>query len=555
MYSIVFREGVNMNFMNSHTRKSIGLDYIFNKLTMKTPFGIEKKNSLQPFLRGDEEKLQGELENIEQMLDLKERYLDELNELDFILHNFKEIRTSLKRVENDIVLDEVELFEIKNFVYNIKDTYNVLNRVQGVPESLIPNRDLELEELLDPEGMDSRTFYIYDTYSQSLRAIRIEKRELQRAYDSERKRLVKHVEEEIGFNLKLNGEVTIPKAQIDTIKKAVECEHLTEEASTVLYRTYRLKKSEKLELLSNKIEEIKTREEEEEYSIRKNLTSQIKNNIDIIKGQINAIASLDLILSKVDFAIKSNSTKPEIVNVPIMQIANGRHLKLEEILEHKGKSFTPVNCSLRQGVTVITGANMGGKTVRLKLIGMLQAMVQYGLYVPADSFKTSLLDYIYFSIGDMQSIDSGLSTFGGEIAGVIDIMNRSNQRGLILVDELARGTNPEEGYAISRAIVRYLKDKSSITLFTTHFSGISGERGVVHLRVKGLKRVDFDILKDEINSNVGAMSLVQEYMDYTLEEVEDEDDVPRDAINIARLMGLNENILKWAEDILFLEGR
>jgi DNA mismatch repair ATPase MutS len=195
---------------------------------------------------------------------------------------------------------------------------------------------------------------------------------------------------------------------------------------------------------------------------------------------------------------------------------------------------------------------MGGKTVRLKLIGMLQAMAQLGLYVPAESFKTCIMDFIYFSIGDMQSIDSGLSTFGGEISGMIDIMNCSKHRGLILVDELARGTNPEEGYAISRAIVRYLKDRSSITLFTTHFSGITHEEGIEHLRVKGLKRLDFNGLERELESQKVSMEHVQDYMDYTLERVEEENDVPRDAINIARLMGLNEKILNWAEEILVL---
>jgi DNA mismatch repair ATPase MutS len=197
---------------------------------------------------------------------------------------------------------------------------------------------------------------------------------------------------------------------------------------------------------------------------------------------------------------------------------------------------------------------MGGKTVNLKLAGMLTAMAQYGLFVPAEKFTLSLFDYIYFSIGDMQSIDSGLSTFGSEISGMIEILKYSDSKGLVLIDELARGTNPEEGYALSRAIVKYLKNTDAITLFTTHFDGITSEEGIKHLRVKGLKMLDFDKLNSELIGNANGIEAVLKYMDYTLEEVDNNYEVPKDAINIARLMGLDERILHSAEKIMY-EGK
>jgi DNA mismatch repair ATPase MutS len=219
-------------------------------------------------------------------------------------------------------------------------------------------------------------------------------------------------------------------------------------------------------------------------------------------------------------------------------------------LEKQGKKFAPLTLYLSHGVTVITGANMGGKTIGLKLVGMLAALVQFGLYVPAEEVSTCLFDYIYFSIGDMQSIDSGLSTFGGEVSGMIDILRCSELGGLILIDELARGTNPEEGYAISRAIVKFLKDRDSITLFTTHFAGITREDGIQHLKVRGLKNVDFDEVINKHRAGISGIDLVLVHMDYTLERVEGEYNAPRDAINIARLMGLDEKILKYAEEIM-----
>ena len=541
-----------MDFMNSHTRESIGMDYILNMITPKTPYGMESKRNMTSYLSGEESMLQEELDNTEKLIALIGKYKAEFNKIEFLLGNFKEIRTSLKRVENEIVMDEVELFEIKNFIFTIKDINIVQNRISVIPEKLKLGRNSELEELFDPEGTDNRTFYLYDCYSEELKNIRVQKRRLQGLYDKERKRLVKHVESIIGIPINFSGDVKVPKSGIDTLKKAMDCPYLIEDSSTILSVTFKLKKSDEINKLISEVDGLKLKEEQEEYRVRKHLSIEINKSIDIIYEQIKRVAYLDLLLSKVEFALKINGTKPAVEASLIMKLVNGRHIKLDEILKLQGKYFTPVNCSLNSGVTIITGANMGGKTVRLKLIGMLQAMAQFGLYVPAESFKTCIMDFIYFSIGDMQSIDSGLSTFGGEISGMIDIMNCSKNRGLILVDELARGTNPEEGYAISRAIVRYLKDRSSITLFTTHFSGITHEAGIEHLRVKGLKRIDFNGLKRELESQKVSMEHVQDYMDFTLEKVEGEDDVPRDAINIARLMGLNEEILQWAEEILVL---
>jgi len=150
-------------------------------------------------------------------------------------------------------------------------------------------------------------------------------------------------------------------------------------------------------------------------------------------------------------------------------------------------------------------------------------------------------EFIYISAGDEQSIDMGLSTFGAEIRSVKEALMKSEEKGLILIDELARGTNPHEGYAISKAIINYLKDKPGMALITTHFDGLAGE-GIRHLQVKGLRDIDFKSIKDP--------DAVSEYMDYTLIEVEGESKVPQDAINISRLMGIPEEILRQAEGIM-----
>lgn len=131
-----------------------------------------------------------------------------------------------------------------------------------------------------------------------------------------------------------------------------------------------------------------------------------------------------------------------------------------------------------------------------------------------------------------------------------EIIDRADERGLILVDELARGTNPMEGYAISKAILSYLKDKESITVITTHFDGLTEDHKIKHLQVKGLSEVDIRGLSEEITRDKAGIEQVHQYMDYRLVEVQGRNRVPRDAIKVARLMGLQEEILLHAQDYL-----
>lgn len=543
-----------MEFVNEHTRQSLDMEFVFSMISPKTPYGIQNKRDMKPYKIGEEENLEEDYNETEKLLKNMEDYPKEFREISQILGDIKEIRQSLKRSTEGLVLDEIELFEIKNFILYIKDLFSIQQNITSISEKLLLYRCYEIEKILDPEKQNLRTFYIYDSYSKELSRLRQEKRELRRQLDLERKKRTLLVEETLGIKLKLSGELSILKKDEDKLKKARECPYLIEGASTMLQANFKLKNDDIQSRLLENIENIKLEENGEEFRIRKFLSLTISENASSINDLIERLGLLDFFMARAKFAISIGGIRPVLHCHDKIIIKNGRHLKLDAILNKRGKTFCPITFNAEKGVTVITGANMGGKTVNLKLAGMLTAMAQYGLFVPAEEFKTCLFDYIYFSIGDMQSIDSGLSTFGSEISGMIEILKFSSYKGLILIDELARGTNPEEGYAISRSIVKHLKDSNSITLFTTHFDGITAEGGINHLRVKGLKKLDFNKLKSEINEDSKGIDAVLSHMDYSLEVVGNEYEVPKDAVNIARLMGLDEKILKYAEKIMS-EGR
>lgn len=190
---------------------------------------------------------------------------------------------------------------------------------------------------------------------------------------------------------------------------------------------------------------------------------------------------------------------------------------------------------------------MGGKSVALKTIAENVLLFHMGFFVFAKEAKISLLDFLFFVSDDMQDISKGLSTFGAEIIKLKEV-NRylNNGSGLIIFDEFARGTNPKEGQKFVRALAKYLNIKDSLSIITTHFDAVTTKE-MKHYQVVGLKKLNFDELKNKILASNNSMELIQENMDFSLEETENTE-VPKDAYNIAKLIGLDDEISEMIYD-------
>lgn len=538
-----------MIFMDQVTQESLDFQYILNKISTLTPYGMMYKGRLKAFELGRERELMEELDKIEAYL--PSVYNKEIRrEFNNIFAHIKDLRTSTRRAMEGFILTEVELFEIKNFLFLIRDLSELIKK-NNIP--IFDDTEIKpiesLEKLLDPENTGISTFYIYDTYSDELKQIREKKREADKEIKLKKKELKDTIKEKLNLDLRPDSSVVISKDKKELIEKIQNYSHLTYVSETYMNIKFAIKPTEKMNQLEREVLILKDKEEREELRIRENLSKEIGKRRREIFRNMASIGKLDLILGKAKYALDINGVKPDIVEEHEIEIIDGIHPKVADFLKEKELSFTPVSIFLKEGVACITGANMGGKTISLKLVGLLSVMAQYGLFVPAKRMKLGLNQFIKSSIGDMQSTDSGLSTFGGEIKIVGEAISKSNEKGLILIDELARGTNPEEGYAISKAIVDYLKDKNSITLLTTHYDNVANLDNVVHLQVVGLSQINIFDLAKEMDSHE-KMEIINKYMDYSLRVVEKDTAVPKDALNIARIMGLDEEILKLAEKYL-----
>ncbi|MGL4672166.1 MutS-related protein [Cetobacterium sp.] len=307
-----------------------------------------------------------------------------------------------------------------------------------------------------------------------------------------------------------------------------------------IYNSYSIELAEIREVIKhNKDEELYFKELEIEDRVREVITKKILERVDSLKNCTVKLGYLDFILAKANQVQKLKLVRPSFSRAT--EIKKMFHPKVLEILEKKGKTYQEIDISISEGVTLITGANMSGKTLTLKSLGLIQMMSQSGFYVPAQSAKIKLVDSISLSIGDLQSVEEGLSSFAGEMLEIDSIVKKVKNgiRPLVLIDELARTTNPTEGRALSKSVIKILNKYNVEAVITTHYDEI--EDDVLKLRVVGIK-------KDELKKPINHKN-IEEYIDYSFIKI-DKDDVPKEALVIAELLGIDDEIIKNAYSYL-----
>lgn len=528
---------------------------VMDRILPVTPYGREFKKDMKPFARGREEELRDHLDVIETILELIRDNRLAFIEARTIMHDVKDLRQSMHRTGKGISLNMVELFELKVFIFQVRYLHEKMEPfISRLPERFGPVPLERLEKLLDPENAGSKGFYIYDSYSEELKHIRKKKHVLENEFTAKQKELIGKAQEDLGLNFRPGGEITVSKNQRDLLEAIKAYQGLSYLSESYINITFKVKPTPEMDALRQQIEVLRGIEQEQEENIRAKLTQEIAEYREELLANTERIGLLDFYIALAYFAREVEGIKPGITAEDCICIKNGRHPMVEERLKENKEEYQPVSISVDKGVTVITGANMGGKSVSLKMVGLLTLMAQYGMFVPAREMRMGLKDFVYVSMGDTQSVQTGLSTFGAEVSDMIEALDRSSQYGLILVDELARGTNPREGYAICAAIVKYLTKSNSICIITTHFDGIGNLDGVTHLQVGGLKGVDTAELRSVIAEDPSrGVEIIRRHMDFRLYPAGEDASVPRDAIKIASLMGLREDILDEAMGML--EGK
>ena len=532
---------------NIKTRRETGLEYVVSALEIITPFGKKLIKEQKPFFPGHEGDLREEFARTERMMEIASQYKQEVNVLRECLMLIKDNTFTIERSGKSI-LSTVEIFELKTLLLLMGKIRSVAVECNA-PEDFVPADTEELLDILDPGGERLNTFYIYDVFSEKLARLRKEKKELETAIRREQKLRKKELKEEFGIVLTPKFDITLSKSDDRRIKMIEEISDLRRSDEDYVSVTYSLAPTDEVNELIKKMDIVAAETEDEEEKVRERLSKEIAERGELLLENCRIVGALDVTLAKALFAKANNCVKPEIVSEHIVEFENGRHLQVEEIVKRKGGEYCPISISLRDGVTCITGANMGGKTVSLKLAGMVAVLAQYGFFVPCESARIGLSSFMQILIGDSQSIERGLSSFGSEMEELKEIMDNARDRSLILIDEIASGTNPVEGLALTKSIVDYLKSKEYISLITTHFERVTEDEDVVNMQVKGLADVDFDMLNREIRyaNRKERIEIIRKYMDFRLAKVDSNSEIPKDALNIAKMLGIDREIIENAK--------
>jgi DNA mismatch repair ATPase MutS len=271
-----------------------------------------------------------------------------------------------------------------------------------------------------------------------------------------------------------------------------------------------------------------------EDKIREGISEKLSQYTNELHTNLNNIAYLDVLIAKYHLAKDFNLCKPEFSKSDI-EYRKLFNPQIKTILNNSSRNYQHIDIKILNSPVLITGANMSGKTVLLKTIALSQYLFQFGFYVPATSAKMMVFDKIMLSVGDNQSELNGLSSFAVEMLNINDIITEVKKGGniLVLVDELARTTNPDEGIAIVGAFIEIMAKYNTTSIITTHYSipNVKTRR----LRVNGLTNIEktANITVDNIN----------EFMDYSLVEINDEN-APKEAIKIIEILNIDDEFLK-----------
>lgn len=215
------------------------------------------------------------------------------------------------------------------------------------------------------------------------------------------------------------------------------------------------------------IMQLRAQEQEEITRILSAFSAQVAALEPQFTYSYDAMLQIDLLLAKARLATEQNAFMPTVNNGSHFALNKARHPLIDK------KTVVPVDIALGTDyeTLVITGPNTGGKTVNLKTAGLLNAMAQYGLLIPAhESSTVCCFDEYLVDIGDEQSIEQSLSTFSGHMKRIAGILQLAGPNTLTLLDELGAGTDPAEGAALAVSILEQLHKQGSLLMATTHYA-------------------------------------------------------------------------------------
>lgn len=274
---------------------------------------------------------------------------------------------------------------------------------------------------------------------------------------------------------------------------------------------------------------------EEQAEVEKvliSLTGMAEGKEKEIRLAIETMVHYDVLFAKAKYCRSIDAKRVNIYDGSLISFKEARHPLL-------GDKAVPLTFEIGSDyhALVITGPNTGGKTVSIKTAGLLVLMAQCGLHLPVESESTTgIFHKVLVDIGDGQSIEQNLSTFSSRIVNIIEILKESNDKTLVLLDELGSGTDPGEGMGLATAILENLNNKGATLFATTHYSEIKDFADQHPDFMNGSMEFDLDTLKPTYRLRIGKGGESQ-------------------AFAIALKLGIHPKLIERAHEITYKEEK
>jgi dsDNA-specific endonuclease/ATPase MutS2 len=481
-----------MLFMSRQDRERLNLTEVLLACDCRSPQGRRLKAAHHYYGPGEREALEKELSTIETLVDFCHRHPKELQDALGLLTHFRDLRGTVAGLEKRRLLDVTELFEIKQAIRLLRKLSEIPYLFEKTGLTIKPLK--EIESLLDPKGQGTSGFYLYDEYSEKLAALRQERATLEQ-----------------------------------------QMEDRPEEAEKIL--TLRAK--------------IIRLEEKEETRVRRMLCDALTPFTPSLSENLEAVGQLDFSLAKARLAIHWGAPKPDILeNGETIILVQFFHPLIEEQLLSRGSSYERQTVAIGKGSTVLSGPNMGGKSVTLKALTLSMALIHMGYFPPCDYAASPLFDSISYSSDHFDTTKKGLSSFASEIVWLREeVARQKEQYCFCVIDEPCRGTNPEEAKALVGALCRFFAKGTGCLVIATHYPTPEGP-AIAHLRIRGITE---EVLLSVTGGTRGqltdeeAIRRIESLMDYSIETVEEAAPIPKGALKLSEWLGMDRDFLALVE--------
>ncbi|MED1723333.1 endonuclease MutS2 [Brevibacillus parabrevis] len=450
--------------MEQRVLKTLEYDKIIALLVDKASctYGKEKAAELTPFVQLDEVKIaQQGTQEAATVLRLKGSAP---------LGGIRDIRSSVQRARLNAMLAPLELLDIastimagrrlKNFLLDMCQDHDLpllqlqAERIEGLREL-----EMEIRRCIDENGD------VLDSASVELRQVRQEIRQV----ESRIREKLDQMTRSSSYQKMLMENIVTIRGDRFVIPVKQEYRHVfggivhdqSASGATLFIEP------EVIVAMNNKLRELRLREEREVERILYILTEQVSFAVEALSENVDALTELDFLFAKAQLAWSMKAVCPKLNDRGYLQMKKARHPLIPR------EVVVPVDVELggEYQAIVVTGPNTGGKTVSLKTIGLLSLMAMSGLHIPAEEeSEMTVFSSVFADIGDEQSIEQSLSTFSSHMTNIISILEKMDEKSLVLFDELGAGTDPTEGAALAMSIIDHVIDSGARMVATTHYS-------------------------------------------------------------------------------------